>query len=271
MSWLITPQQKNKGLLDEFTGAAAAYSLRDLTYLRSGPVVRVRRSSNNAEADFSAEQVVNGALVSWVGAGNNGFVATWYDQSGNGRDVTATSQPLLVSNGSVVTRNGRPALSFASGNFFRNDLMFHGGAYSTFITAEYGSGSATYMLLPAAAPPTTSVREVVASSGGGGYAQFTLASNTVGFDVDQSFGDQFNLSILFNGTSFSAFTNGVQRTITATGPLGYLQEFFAIGRRAVQGVNPYSGKYQELILYFSDQSASRAAIEFNINAHYSIY
>jgi hypothetical protein len=75
MSWVITGSQKNKGLLDEFTGSAAAYSLRNLTFLRGGPVVRVRRSSDNAESDFTATQVSDGTLTAFCGAGN-GFVRT---------------------------------------------------------------------------------------------------------------------------------------------------------------------------------------------------
>ena len=47
--------------------AAAAYSLRSLT---SGDpkVVRVRRSSDNAESDFTASGVSSGALVDFVNA-----------------------------------------------------------------------------------------------------------------------------------------------------------------------------------------------------------
>jgi hypothetical protein len=51
-----------------------------------------------------------------VGAGN-GFVRTWYDQSGNGRDATQATQanqPRIVNSGSVLTQNGKPAVFFNS-------------------------------------------------------------------------------------------------------------------------------------------------------------
>ena len=35
--------------------------------------------------------------------------------------------------------------------------------------------------------------------------------------------------------------------------------------------NPIDGRLQELIIYSSDQSANRTAIETNINDHYNIY
>jgi hypothetical protein len=44
----------------------------------------------------------------------NGFVTTWYDQSGNARNATQTtalSQPQIVSNGVIETQNGRPVLN----------------------------------------------------------------------------------------------------------------------------------------------------------------
>ena len=102
-------------LLDNHPGAAAAYSLR---YLRSGyvgqPVVRVRRSSDNTEQDFTPPEVTDGALASFCGA-EDGFVTTWYEQSPNARDATQTieaDQPQIVSNGSLITDtgNGRVAL-----------------------------------------------------------------------------------------------------------------------------------------------------------------
>ena len=70
--------------------------------------------------DYDAE-----ALLSFVGSGN-GFVTTWYDQSGNGRNATQTDptlQPRIVSNGAIVTENGRPVVSF-DGNDILNTPSF---------------------------------------------------------------------------------------------------------------------------------------------------
>jgi hypothetical protein len=52
------------------------------------------------------------ALLTFVGSGN-GFVTTWYDQSGNGSNATqatAGSQPRIVSNGVLHTLGGRPTI-----------------------------------------------------------------------------------------------------------------------------------------------------------------
>jgi hypothetical protein len=97
--------------------AAAAYSLRQVS-LAALLACRVRRSSNNAERDigFTASGDLDiAALLDFVGSGD-GFVTTWYDQSGNGRHATKSTaeiQPQIVSNGALITENGRPYIDFA--------------------------------------------------------------------------------------------------------------------------------------------------------------
>ena len=71
-------------LLDTYTGASAAYSLRLLRTAYTGNCIRVRRSSDNAEQDFAfvSNDLDTASLLTFCGVGN-GFVTTWYDQSGN--------------------------------------------------------------------------------------------------------------------------------------------------------------------------------------------
>ena len=76
----------------------------------------MRRSSDDALKSFTADEITDGTLLSFVGTGgsDNGFVKTWYDQSvttqagdtatGNhATQSTAASQPKIVSNGSLVS------------------------------------------------------------------------------------------------------------------------------------------------------------------------
>ena len=105
-------------LLAEYGGAAAAYSLRALNG-NGDNVVRVRRASDNDEKDFTALQISSGEMVNWVTEGSataDGFVETWYDQSGNGIDQmqsVASDQPQIVNNGVLMT----DAIYFGDGNF----------------------------------------------------------------------------------------------------------------------------------------------------------
>ncbi len=97
--------------------AAAAYSVRKVNNCYSGYALTVRRSSDNATQDIgftSGGDLNQAALTAFVGAGS-GYVAKWYDQSGNGADViqlTAANQPRIVNAGTIDKINNRPALYF---------------------------------------------------------------------------------------------------------------------------------------------------------------
>ena len=108
-------QKHNPFLLDWIsTPAAAAYSMRRLRSTYTGPLIRLRRSSDNAEQDFysvsGGEALDVDAISTWLG-GASGYVVTWYDQTGNGNhatQATAASQPLFVAS----AQNGRPGGRF---------------------------------------------------------------------------------------------------------------------------------------------------------------
>ena len=87
---LSTNSQKN---------VAAAFALRLLEADYLGPLINVRRGSDNATLDFYADSKGNlgtnlhgngTSLLGWL-AGSIGYVTRWYDQSGNGRDVINTT------------------------------------------------------------------------------------------------------------------------------------------------------------------------------------
>ena len=77
-------------LLDEYgTDIVLAYSVRKLSSTYSGAAMRVRETGFNTEADIGFDSNGNldeSALLSHVGS-NNGFIVTWYDQSGQGGNV----------------------------------------------------------------------------------------------------------------------------------------------------------------------------------------
>jgi hypothetical protein len=109
------------GLLDTYPNAAAAYSVRLLRGGYTGNAIRVRRSSDNAEQNIGFDGSGNldtTALTSFC-SGTNGFVTTWYDQSGNGINAintTAANQPQIVASGSVLLLNTKPTINFDGNN-----------------------------------------------------------------------------------------------------------------------------------------------------------
>lgn len=101
-------------LLDSIT-SSAAYGVRRLRTRYIGAILRVRRSSDNAEIDVGFDPAGNlntTLLLSHCGS-NSGFVTTWYDQSGNGRNLTQSTngaQPRIVNAGVIDTLGGVPTL-----------------------------------------------------------------------------------------------------------------------------------------------------------------
>ena len=100
------------------TPLVAMSTYRKLNSAYTGSAFRVRRASDSAETDigFLSTGLVDTAALTTFCAGTNGFITTWYDQSGNGRNytqVTAGSQPKIVNAGSILTMGtSKPAMTF---------------------------------------------------------------------------------------------------------------------------------------------------------------
>lgn len=103
------------------SSAVLAYSVaRVMNPDYTGNLIRVRRSSDNAEADIGAASGVldETALLAHCGAGD-GFVVKVYEQSGHANAVdwgqaTAGLQPKIVNSGAVVKVDGYPTFNVSS-------------------------------------------------------------------------------------------------------------------------------------------------------------
>jgi len=274
MSWIITGKEAGSlGLLDQYGDAAAAYSLRNLSLYNTDPVVRVRRDNDNSEADFTATEVSDGTLAAWVGAGNDGFVRTWYDQSGNARhaeQATMASQPQIVATGSLLTENGKASLSFnGTSNYLTaaafsvqtTDIslvsVFKFNALMDFQTfISFGSFISSGFLFQR---PDSDTYRYATNGGFTDYGSNLNTNQTLLELYDKSNGatEVFRNTVLTGQNSQSTAING--------------SNVFEIGRRADTSAQYTNMNAQEFILYPSNQSSNRVGIEANINAHYSIY
>jgi hypothetical protein len=93
-----------------------AYSLRLVNANYTGAIIKIRRSRDNAELDIYPNQFGMLDLVTMQNfcPTGNGFITTWYDQSGNGYNLTqatAGSQPQIITNGILETINGNPTIN----------------------------------------------------------------------------------------------------------------------------------------------------------------
>lgn len=260
----------NPLLLDTYINAASAYSLRKLRTLYTGSAIRVRRSSDNTEQDIGFNVSGNldtSSLTSFCGSGN-GFVTTWYDQSGNGinaTQTTAASQPQIVNSGSILTTNGKPHIEFDGVNDQLNaNYINTPTTYSHFVVSKVAT----------IVPNVYTILQINSNSllrANNGNLQFLTNTGSyqgvsVGFNTNQNLisaiwdGSQNNLAL--NNNSFS--TGSVSGTSITSSTIG-------IGWQPSTGTN-YSNLYaQEMIRYTSNQSSNRTGIESNINSYYGIY
>ena len=95
-----------KGILDKFPGAVAGYSLRQLRAEHTTGVIRVRRSSDNAELDFKEKEITDGTLTTWTGSGD-GFVTKIYNQTNSDVYTSnfASGGDLMADQGGTNTLN----------------------------------------------------------------------------------------------------------------------------------------------------------------------
>jgi hypothetical protein len=281
MSWVITGVSKPPLLLDAYPGAAAAYSLRSLSLAYGGSVVRVRRSSDNTEADFTATQVSDGSLAAFVGAGNNGFVRTWYDQSGNGKNAeqtTTASQPQIVSSGSVVATNTKPAILLDGTNDHFNLPTFGSAANHTVyaVTAPISYAAETsinarwYDVITSNASLQLLRDNTTQNIAMKNSVWQTSTSSTTFASSSPTSQKLFSSSFLSSSNAMKI--NSASLSLASAAIVGAAGSIGKIGVRADLVSSAYLyGTYQELIIYPIDQSANNAAIETNINAHYTIY
>ena len=262
---------QNTPLLDTYSGAAAAYSLRLLDSTYTGSAIRVRRSSDNTEQDigfnvFSELDTVS--LLDFAGTGD-AFVKVWYCQSGNSNDATQTatgSQPQIVSSGVVIVENGKPAVEFDGSNdnlaaasavvtgaqFFCSNVLTMG-------TTGQPWGDQGSLGVRAYETSTTSLRVQYNTDNG----SFQMTGDNSGS------GQRLKSTRLISGTQ-EIFDNGSLAT-SATNTFTSLasNNVLRFGMR-YNSSTFFDGKLQEFVLYNSDESAKRAGIETNIATFYGI-
>jgi hypothetical protein len=210
------------------------------------------------------------ALLNFVGGGD-GFITILHDKSGNGRNATQTTpanQPQIVSNGAIVTQNGRPMPRFNGSNTFFSGVslplsqftlisVLNDVTQSPVIRYPIGTGSA--------------------SPGRGIFSSFTGSPNaSLGYAPDASgvvqtgffptIGQSYVVSLTTTATASSIWANGGNN---ATGGRITLNQLF-IGQRGdsqwyYDGYSPGT-----IVVPSALSTAERQLIERNRGAYYGI-
>ena len=263
-------------LLDTYSGARAAYSLRKLSVAYTGNAITVRRSSDNTSQNigFNASGNLDTvSLLSFVGVGD-GFVSTWYDQSGsnlNGTQATLAYQPKIVSSGSLVTDGGKPSVLFNNVNTSIEFALNRGSFVGFDSYFVQNSNSDAFYILPV-------------FPNGNGYSAQQGSATTELF---------INYTVPGNPSSTQLYSNNVLQNVANRG-----QVYTALnGRKLVlhsnmdiinaqsnsnktiiygaynyTGLADFGGYLSEYIIFPNTlQGINRTLISTNINTFYSIY
>lgn len=260
---LVSPTQGvgASPVFDTVPAAYALYGLERLVSTYSGPAVRLRRASDNAEQDFTpnnGNRLSRSAIVAWAGTGVQVRVKTWYDQSGNARDATMTTdetqQPILDLSSSVPTvffvNSAIHHMNLPSAAYGRNQAAL---AMVAVASAEGAIAGVSYTI---AGGPCGSVDALLdmrlQNSAAPKFASFARRVNSGSFGLPTSAvnGDDTGFRSLITEGDFannvSAISVDGTRTTGTTDTAGNTQDADAysvpaIGASRSNGAQPFSG------------------------------
>ncbi len=257
-----------------------ALSTRRINSGYTGPLIRLRRSTDSTEQDFGSGlgmgETIDYSAIDTFLSGGTAHVVKWYDQSGQGRDLqqqTASRQPTFdagATTGRAVNFSGLSdchlsSVAQVSGGFFSS-----GPAVSIHHATDNNDNSfATNM----------AISEEPHDNGGLDYfrtnrygtvnrfiwmgVQFPLSPPTTsGNEYNYYHHDGSNLRMDINGSEIGSTSNTT--TFNSDG------DSFNLGADATN--HEWDGYTYELIIFDSSQSTANSdAIRDDMNSQYSLY
>jgi len=260
------------GLLDLYPSAAAAYSVRRLSSTYAGSAMEVRIDTVGQplyDIGFDENGDLDTADLISKAAGNDAFVRTWYDQSGNGnnaQNITASVQPKIVSSGSILTlgTEAKPCINFNDDYLdipLQNDFQGFLDVYKSWNSTKTNNDNQI--------PLGSTTSGAIAYQ----YINTTFRQNGVipSIDIRDSvhrltnwYHDGSSIGYInHNGTDYSAVIAGLNNNST--------NRVWRIGAYPVGSIWNFIGNMQEFIVYSGNQSANKSDIKSNINTYFSIY
>jgi hypothetical protein len=252
-------------LLDTYTGAVGAFSLRQLRTAQTN-CVTVRRASDNTEQTigFSSGDIDATALTTFA-SGTNADVKTWFNQIGS-NDVsqsTASKQPRIVTSGSIETDGADYGVKFVKtdADILTGNILSASKVYTIFAVCKIVTASDNFVLhlngtasgygLYTQGGQWKPFNRGVADFGTGAYS-----TNTVLITICRK--SDSDIVTRLNGTQTFSGANSSMITPSGTFYLG-----------GGDFGDTFGGHILEWICYDSDQSSNISAIEADIQSYYT--
>lgn len=273
--------------LQTYTGSNAAYSIRQLSTTATASM-QVQRTSDNAllNIGFQSNGMLDtGSLLTFVGA-SSGYVKRWYDQLGAGydfepfNDAVPTNWPRIVNNGTLETRNGKPALVFNAGQTMiiataNRSYTTGGGLWFQFVVGQ--SADATTRLLTKIGNATNIAQSL---------RRGTTAMEAIGYNTAAGTGTdtngvspgtaQFITYVQRTATGIEIYMNGASNGAAAIAgtPQTEANSTMVLGSFNPATLTfPWSGSIQEMIHYPQDSATFtyRTGLTAELNSYYGTF
>jgi hypothetical protein len=227
-------------------------------------------ASNWTDTLGSNDATKVGSPAAFTGQGISAFVDTWYDQSGNGNNLTQSTtalQPKIIKDGSLLDTG----IDF-DGSASYLDATSALGATATvgaFIVHKPDTTDANRYLIDNRDASNDGMRIMQREESSGNYrvSMDTTEVNSASGSVTTN---ETLLTAIQSSTALTLFKNAVSQATAADDAIS-VTAAFRIGANRVSLGTYFDGTINEIIMFTSDKTSDRTDIENDINNHYSIY
>ena len=291
-SYLITYSEVSTALLlDTYTEATAAYSLRKVRSDYVGTPIQARRGGDNQTAaiQFTSDGDLDTAqLLTFASAGGgngNAYVRTWYDQAGS-NDLLQTSisaQPQIVASGQVITVNNHPAVDFNGTSHYMdkasvtlnpssNDVFT---VAAVFLLDTVSAGG--YVTSAWSSTQSNQLFQILSASNAqirfvGRFQNGTLSRVDTGVGSTAVNTQYIGLGQFKQNHSKGVLNDTDYTATNVNSTLNHATSSFAIGHRSDSGSGKLNGKVQEVVIWSqATNTHDRNALSDAIDGHYGVY
>ena len=251
------------GLLATYTGAAAAYSVRQLSD-KAVICMRIRRDSDDEETNigWDANGDLDTTAISDFCSTANGYVTRWWDQSTNGNHAdqpvggtgSNTAQPQIYNGTSVITENGKPCLKIVNDYFVLSPTLSLGSSMLTVVSCHKGASFQETL--------TWDQRLYYRGSG-----LITLSANTSINGSVSGISTQNLITAQFDSVTSVGRFNGTQFASGSTGTTGTIQ---GVMSRGIGLQTTPNATVQEMIKWPTWNSGNTSNMESDVMTYFQI-
>jgi len=280
---LAVPADGEALLLDTYTGATVGHSVHKISSTATNCVTIQRASDNDTlVVGFSGDDFDSASALAFVSGADNGYVRTWWDQSGNDYHMTQTDtslMPMIIQGGALITLNGNAAVHFDG----VNDYLVSSGAaqnistdYTQFAVMSSNGIGNDYLVAMGNSADNTPIFTILVGAGGTPYAMRIRERTSTGEAIIDSQNSVPGTQYLFSkkvGSSDHQFIQNDGTAFTDNTAIGTISaDRYAFGALVRATVALHANcNVQCVIMYASDESADISNINTEINNYYSIY